>query len=417
MSFWSASLKLLTVGALAGGGWWAWNNGHLAPVEAQVRSWVGRPATPSPAAAPAARPRGGPVPVFVATAQVLDVPIEVDAIGTVVSGQTQLVRSRIDGEIAQVHFEEGAEVMAGDVLFTLDNRQIQAQLRQAEANLARNRTALANARREVDRFSELAGRDVVSRQRFDDIRNQAALLENSVRADEAVVEALRVQASYTTIRAAISGRTGQVTLTKGNTIRNSDAAGGTAVTIVQTKPIDVRFALAQRHLGDLRRSMAAGTATVVATPPGAGAAAGIVEFIDNQIETTTGTFQVKAAFANDEETLWPGMFVSVRVRLGTLPGAVQVPSAAVQVGQRGTFVYVARADQTVELRPVKVVREDAGRSTLESGVAGGERVVIDGHLRLSPGAAIQIREPGGARPPSGTPPQATATTPAPGRGS
>ncbi len=321
-----------------------------------------------------------------------DVPIDVTAVGTVAANQTQFVRSRIDGEIAKVHFEEGGDIRAGDVIITLDNRQITAQLRQSEANMARDRTSLQNAKREVSRYSELVGRDFVSKQKFDDLNNQVAVLESQVRADEAAVESLRVQLSYTTIRAAITGRAGAVNLTQGNAVKGNDT--GTIVTINQVQPIDVKFGLPQRHFAALRDSMAKNEAVVTAGPPGSGARAkGAVDFIDNTIDPASGTFQVKATFANEKLTLWPGMFVETTLRLGIQKQTAAIPSGAIQTGQQGTFVYVVKPDDTAEVRLVTVSRDTGQIAAIEKGLQIGERVVIDGQLRLVNGSKVEARAP------------------------
>lgn len=385
------------IAVIAGGAYYAKEKGYLdKPIEmarAQMGALMGAPAPQ--AAAPAAPPVGGrpaarPVPVIVVPVAAQDVPIDVGAVGTVAANLQQFVRSRVDGEIAKVHFEEGAEVRAGDVIISLDNRQISAQLKQAEANMARNRTSLANAKREVTRYSELVGRDFVSKQKFDDLNNQAAVLEAQVRADESAVEALRVQLSYTSIRAAITGRAGAVNLTQGNAVKGNDA--GTIVTINQVQPIDVKFGLPQRHFAALRESMARGEAVVTAGPPGSKERAkGAVDFIDNAIDPASGTFQVKASFANENLTLWPGMFVETTLRLGIQKQTPAIPTGALQTGQQGTFVYVIKPDDTAEVRLVTVARDTGVVAAIEKGLQIGERVVIDGQLRLVNGTKVEAR--------------------------
>jgi len=381
------------IAVVAGGGYYAKEAGYLdKPIE-MARAQMGTPAPQ--AAAPAAPPVGGrpaarPVPVVVVPVAAQDVPIDVSAVGTVAANQQQFVRSRVDGEIAKVHFEEGSQVRAGDVIVTLDNRQITAQLKQSEANMARNRTSLANAKREVARYSELVGRDFVSKQKFDDLTNQVAVLEAQARADEAAVEALRVQLSYTTIRASITGRAGALNLTPGNAVKGNDA--GTIVTINQVQPIDVKFGLPQRHFSALRESMARGEAIVTAGPPGSkDRATGAVDFIDNTIDSASGTFQVKASFANENLTLWPGMFVETSLRLGIQKQTPAIPTGALQNGQQGTFVYVIKPDDTAEVRLVTVSRDTGVVAAIEKGLQVGERVVIDGQLRLVNGTKVEAR--------------------------
>ncbi len=404
------------IAIIAGGVYFANEKGYLDQPVAYARAQLG---LPSPAAAnPAPAPLGGrpaarSVPVVFAPVTLQDVPIDIRAVGAVAANMQQFVRSRVDGEIAKIHFEEGAEVRAGDVIITLDNRQISAQLKQAEANLARNRTNLANAKREVGRFRELVGRDFVSKQKFDDLNNQVAVLEAQVRADESVVEGLQVQLSYTSIRASITGRAGAVNLSQGNAVKGNDS--GTIVTINQVQPIDVRFGLPQRHFAALRESMSRGEAIVTAAPPGATESArGAVDFIDNAIDPASGTFQVKASFANESLMLWPGMFVETTLRLGVMKQTLAIPSGALQTGQQGTFVYVIRQDDTAEVRPVVVSRDTGVVAVVQTGLQAGERVVIDGQLRLTNGSKVEAR-PAAASPsataPAATAPAATAQAP------
>jgi multidrug efflux system membrane fusion protein len=394
------------IAVIAGGAYYAKEKGYLdKPIE-MARAQLGAPAPQ--AATPAAPPVGGrpparPVPVIVVPVAAQDVPIDVSAVGSVAANLQQFVRSRVDGEIVKIHFEEGAEVRAGDVIISLDNRQISAQLKQAEANMARNRTSLANAKREVARYSELVGRDFVSKQKFDELNNQVAVLEAQSRADESAVEGLRVQLSYTTIRAAITGRAGAVNLTQGNAVKGNDS--GTIVTINQVQPIDVKFGLPQRHFAALRESMARGEAIVTAGPPGAkDRARGAVDFIDNAIDPASGTFQVKASFANEDLTLWPGMFVETTLRLGIQKQTAAIPTRALQTGQQGTFVYVIKPDDTAEVRLVTVSRDTGVVAAIEKGLEIGERVVIDGQLRLVNGTKVEAR-------PAPTPPAETAQAP------
>jgi multidrug efflux system membrane fusion protein len=229
------------------------------------------------------------------------------------------------------------------------------------------------------------------------------VLEAQSRADESAVEGLRVQLSYTTIRAAITGRAGAVNLTQGNAVKGNDS--GTIVTINQVQPIDVKFGLPQRHFAALRESMARGEAIVTAGPPGSNARArGAVDFIDNAIDPASGTFQVKASFANEDLTLWPGMFVETTLRLGIQKQTAAIPTRALQTGQQGTFVYVIKPDDTAEVRLVTVSRDTGVVAAIEKGLEIGERVVIDGQLRLVNGTKVEAR-------PAPTPPAETAQAP------
>jgi multidrug efflux system membrane fusion protein len=324
-------------------------------------------------------------------------PILVSAIGTVQSIATVMIKSRVDGEIAKVNFEEGQEVKEGDILFILDDRAVRAQLQQAEATLERDRAQLERNQLEVKRQTELAGRGVASAQKLEDVKTSVAVYEATVRASEATVENARVNLNYTTIRAPITGRTGSVALKRGNVVKAVDTAPTVMplVTITQLRPIYVTFTVPERHLADLRAAMAEGQVAVVATIPSQPQApvTGTLTFIDNQVDVATGTISLKAKFANDDDRLWPGQFVNVTLTLGVQANAVVVPSVAVQVGPNGPYVFVIRQDSTVELRLVKPDRIAGDETVIASGLAAGERVVVDGQLRLGNGTRVNAQGP------------------------
>jgi len=327
-------------------------------------------------------------------------PILVSAIGTVQSIATVMIKSRVDGEIAKVHFEEGQEVKEGDILFTLDDRAVRAQLQQAEATLERDRAQLERNQLEVKRQSELAGRGVASAQKLEDVKTSVAVFEATVRASEATVENARVNLNYTTIRAPITGQTGSIALKRGNVVKAVDTAPAVMplVTITQLRPIYVTFTVPERHLADLRAARAEGQVVVVATIPSQPQApiTGTLTFIDNQVDVATGTISLKAKFANDDDRLWPGQFVNVTLTLGIQANAVVVPSVAVQVGPNGPYVFVIRQDSTVELRLIKPDRVAGDKTVIASGLAADERVVVDGQLRLGNGTRVNAQAPQGA---------------------
>src|ERR1700730_16787622 len=280
-------------------------------------------------------------------------PIQVTAIGSVQSIATVMVKSRIDGEIAEVHFKEGQEVKEGDLLFTLDDRALKAQLAQSEATLERDRASLQRAKLEVARQSGLATRGVASAQKFEDVETSLAVLEATVRAAEAAVENARVNLNYATILAQISGRTGSVALKKGNLVKATELSSQMPlVTISQLRPIYVPFTVPEGRLPELRAAEAEGSLPVVVTIPSQPQTpiTGTLAFIDNQVDVATGAITLKAEFANDDTRLWPGQFVNVTLTLGVQANAVAVPSAAIQIGQNGPYVFVIREDSTVELR-------------------------------------------------------------------
>jgi len=341
-----------------------------------------------------------PVPAQLVVADVAaqsPTPILVNAIGTVQSIATVMIKARMDGEIAEVHFEEGQEVNEGDVLFTLDDQGVRAQLQQAEANLERDRAQLERNKLEVTRQTELAHRGVASAQKLEDTTTSVAVTEATVRASEAAVENARVNLAYTTIRAPITGRTGSISLKRGNVVKAMDTAPNVVplVTITQLRPIYVSLTVPERYLPDLRAAMAAGPVPVAATARGqTGApATGTLTFIDNQVDVTTGTIALKARFANDDERLWPGQFVNVTLTLGNQENAIVVPSVAIQIGPNGPYVFVIRPDSTVELRLVKPDRMVGDKTVVAQGIAAGERVVVDGQLRLGNGTRVTVQAP------------------------
>jgi len=325
----------------------------------------------------------------------MDAPIEVSAIGTVQPIAAVMVKSRIDGEITQVHFEEGQEVKEGDLLFSLDDRAARAQLRQSEANLERDRAQLQRFHQEVARQTGLAKSGVASAQKLEDTMTSEAVFEATVRAGEAAVETARVILNYTTIRAPITGRTGSVAFKRGNIVKAVDTAQVVLplVAITQLRPIYVAFTIPERHLADLRAAQAAGRLPVIVTVPDKpqSPVTGTLTFIDNQVDSATGTISLKATFANDDTRLWPGQFVSVTLRLGTQANAIAAPSVGIQIGQNGPYVFLIRQDSTAELRLVRVDRTVGNKTVIAEGLAAGDRIVVDGQLRLGNGMRVNVQ--------------------------
>ncbi|MDJ1159937.1 efflux RND transporter periplasmic adaptor subunit [Chelatococcus sp. SYSU_G07232] len=331
-----------------------------------------------------------PVSVAVGKAQRKAMPVRIDSIGIVQTVASVTLRSRVDSQITEVLFEDGAFVRAGDVLFKLDARQIEAQIKQAEANLARDRASLTYAASDLKRQETLAKRDFASEQKLDTARTQVATLEAAVAAGEAAVENLKVQGSYYTVTAPISGRVGAAGLKVGNVAKTGEAATPLAV-INQTSPIYVAFALTQRRLPEIREAMQAGTASVLATPQGYGKGAeGKIAFIDNTVDATTGTITVRGIFENADEFLWPGTLCNVRLTLRMEPDAVAVPREAVQTSQTGDFVFVVE-NGSARVNPVSVDRTVDGEAVIATGLRGDETVVTDGHLLLTDGARVAPR--------------------------
>jgi len=341
---------------------------------------------------PRARPPATAQPVVADVAVETSMPIQITAIGSVQSMATVMIKSRIDGQIKDVHFNEGQEVKEGDVLFTLDDRALRAQLAQSEATLERDRASLQRAKLEVARQSGLATRGVASAQKFEDVETTLAVFEATVRAGEAAVENARVNLAYATIAAPISGRTGSIAFKKGNLVKATELSTTTPlVTITQLRPIYVIFTVPEGHLAALRA--AAGSLPAVATIPSEPQTpiTGALVFIDNQVDVATGTIMLKAGFANDDTRLWPGQFVNVTLSLGMQADAVVLPSAAVQIGQNGPYVFLIRSDSTVEMRRVRVDRTLGGRTIVAEGLAAGDRIVVDGQLRLANGTLVAVQ--------------------------
>jgi RND family efflux transporter MFP subunit len=301
-------------------------------------------------------------------------------------------------------------VKPGDLLFRLDSRGIEAQIRQQEAALSRSRAQLDQAQRDVKRQEQLAANEFASKQRLDDARTTVETLSAQIRGDEAALDNLKVQLSYYTIRAPSGGRAGVAGLKAGNIAKTGDASGA-LVTIVQVTPIYVAFSVPQRLLPEIRTAMADGTAKVTATPQGsAESLEGKIAVIDNTVDPQSGTITLRAIFDNPKDLLWPGALCNVRVILRTEPEAVSIPTEAVQSGQSGNYVFVV-ADGTARVRPVTVARSVDGRAVIGTGLDGSETVVTDGHLLLNEGSKVEIRQrpgPGKApAPPSGGKPPAT----------
>ncbi|HKB13056.1 MAG TPA: efflux RND transporter periplasmic adaptor subunit [Vicinamibacterales bacterium] len=349
---------------------------------------------PQPGGGGGGRGGGGnaAVPVTIATAVRKSMPITIQGIGTVIAASTVSVRAQITGEMTSVDFKEGEDVEKGQVLVTLDKRPLEAILAQAEATLEKDSAQAANARAQAVRYQDLDKRGIATREQVDTIRTQAAALEATVAADRAAVENAKIQLTYATIVSPMSGRTGLLQVHPGNLVRAQDTQP--IVTINRITPVYVSFSVPEAQLPALKRYIAAqGTlpATAMAPTETGKPSTGRVNFIDNAVDPTTGTIKVKGTFLNEDRHLWPGQFVNVVVTLTSDTNAIVVPSAAVQTGQQGTYVFIVKPDQTVEFRTVTVARVAGDETVVQSGVAAGETVVTDGHLRLNPGSRISVK--------------------------
>ena len=337
------------------------------------------------------------VPVQVAIAMQQDVPRRVEAIGTVQALRTVNVKSQVDGIIAEVHFKEGDELKAGDPLVTLDRRPFENAVLQARAALANARAQNAQAVADAERSSHLDQQSAISKEAYAQYLTKAESAKAEVQAREAALANAELQLGYTEICAPIAGRTGQRLLHEGALVKANDNSF-TLVTINQLAPVAVVYSVPERSLDEIRASLAAGRVTVGVTDRTTGITHGNGQlvFVDNTIDPTTGMITLKAVFPNDDQALWPGRFVYVVTQTGLDPGAIVVPSTAVQNSQTGSTVYVLKPDQTVELRVVKVARTTGDSTLLASGVKAGETVVTDGQLRLLPGMKAEPRPAAGA---------------------
>jgi multidrug efflux system membrane fusion protein len=344
------------------------------------------------------RPDPGPVPVLVATATEQSLPVQLRAVGTVEASASVEVRARVGGEIRQVHFKEGSEVKKGDWLFSIDPRPLQVALDEARARLQRDQVLLAQAEAEAQRYGDLVKQEYVTRQQHDQAQANAAALRASVAVDEAAVASATLQLEYARITAPIGGRTGSVLVHAGNVTGPGDPRP--LVVILQTRPVHVRFALPARHLADVRAAVAGQQPLAVQVLVGGQAGStpidGRLDFVDNAVNAGSGTVELKALFDNVDALLWPGQFVDVVLTLGAQDRALVVPTAAVQTGQQGDFVYVVGEDGTAAVQPVVVGRSAGELSAVEGGLRAGLTVVIDGQLRLLPGSRVAVRQPPGA---------------------
>lgn len=327
------------------------------------------------------------VSVEVAVAEKKVIPVEVDSIGTVTPIASVALKSRLETTVVAVHFEDGARVRQNDVLFTLDSRQLDAQIAQAEGTLAKDSAQLAGAERDLRRFSDLVAKGATTQLNVDNARTQVDMLRAAVKADQAVIDNLKVQKSYTEIRAPISGRASAAMVKVGNLVRPADT--GPIATINQTSPIYVTFAVPQRLLNDLREATAAGVAQVAAVPPGGRAERGKVAMIDNTVDAATGMISARALMENTAETLWPGTIVNTTLTLRA-EDVVAVPTVAVQRSQSGEFVFVI-TDGVARVQPVKVARTHRGMSIIAEGLSHGDTVVTDGQMALTNGTRVQPR--------------------------
>lgn len=335
----------------------------------------------------------------VTTAAVVTKPMSVNVrvVGNVEAASTVAIRAQVNGELKTIEFKEGQDVSAGQLLFTLDPRPFELALRQAEVQLARDTSQLKNADAQLTRSTEMLAKGLVAPAAHDVTLAQANALKGALAADQVAIENAKLQLSYTRISAPVSGRTGALLVNEGALVRVNDATP--LVVINQVSPVYVSFAVPARLLDQIRSERDHHGLKVLAAPAGASgpSLSGTVTFLDNAVDAATDTIRLKATFPNRDRRLWPGAFVDVTLQLAENPKAVVVPNAAVQPSQQGQIVYVVKADQTVEVRAVTVAWVEGAETVVERGLTPGETVVVNGQLRLTPGARVAIAEPGGQR--------------------
>jgi membrane fusion protein, multidrug efflux system len=330
------------------------------------------------------------VPVSVAEAAERNVPVQVTAIGNVEAYSTVTIKSLVDGEIQKAYFTQGQDVRKGDHLFTIDPLPFKATLQQAEANLARDEAQAKNARQQLQRNSQLEKSGIISKDQYDQFQTNVSALEASVHADQAAVEQAKIRLGYCSIYSPIDGRTGSLLVYPGNLVKTNDTS---LVVINQISPTYVDFSVPEQYLGQIKSYQARSRLRVLASIPNdeAKPAAGRLTFLNNTVDSATGTIVLKATFPNQDHRLWPGQFVNVTMDLTVQPKATVVPSQAVQTGQEGKFIFVVKPDQTAEVRPVEAGTSVNGVTVIERGIKPGETVVTNGQLRLYPGAKVSIK--------------------------
>src|SRR5262252_1008143 len=333
----------------------------------------------------------GPVPVLAATVTRADVPVYLDAVGTIKALNTVTVRPQVDGRLLSVNFKEGDDVKKGDVLALIDPVIYQAQLDQAVAKKAQDEAQLANSRIDLERYEKLAATAAINKQQADTQRALVAQNVALVQADQAAIDNARATLGYTTITAPLDGRTGIRMVDQGNYVRAADATSAIVV-ITQLRPISVLFNPPQQELPQLNSAFAKGPLTVEAQPSDTDEIIdrGVLRVVDNQVDQTTGTVKLKAEFPNANLQLWPGQFVNIRLLIDTLKQVTVIPTGAVQRGPNGTFVYVVKDDNTVTMRPITVQKQDETQTVVKTGLQPDDRVVTTGFVRLTEGSKISI---------------------------
>ncbi|SFH94714.1 membrane fusion protein, multidrug efflux system [Bosea sp. OK403] len=375
------SIAFLAAVAVSTGAWFTTSRGAVDPGEGARAARAGRSG------------EGAPVAVVTAQAERANMPVRKRAIGFVETPASVVVKSRLDSQLMEQHVVDGQFVKAGDLLFTLDDRDLKAQIEKDEAAIARDQAVHKRTEADLARYQQLLLKNAGTQQSVDQATADERSAAATILSDKATLDADKLKLGYTRILAPIDGRAGAVQVTPGNLV-GANSTGLGLVTLTQMKPLRVTFTLPERDLSVLQRALGSGRAIpVTASVPDSGKppAQGILNFVDSTVDMTSGTITAKASFSNDDLALWPGQYVDVEIAADTLIGTTVVPTVAVQTGQKGAYVYVAKADQTAELRQIKVALSDGDRTALSEGLEPGERVVTDGQMRLKTGVRIRER--------------------------
>jgi multidrug efflux system membrane fusion protein len=378
------TIAVLTTAVIAAGVWFNTSRGAVDPGEGAHSARAGRGGD------------GAPVAVTTAVAERADMPVRKRAIGFVETPASVVVKSRLDSQIVEQHVVDGQFVRKGDLLFTLDDRDLRAQIEKDEAAIARDEATHKRAESDLSRYQQLLAKNAGTQQSVDQATADERSAAATILSDKATLDADKLKLGYTKITAPIDGRAGAVQVTPGNLV-GANSTGAGLVTITQMQPLRVGFTMAEGDLPVLRRALGANPpAPVFATVAGAGGARaeGTLNFIDSVVDRASGTIAAKAAFPNADLALWPGQYVDVEIAADTLKGTTIIPTVAVQTGQKGPYVYVVKPDETVALRQVEVALSDGGRTAIASGLAPAERVVIDGQMRLKQGTHIRDKSTG-----------------------
>lgn len=328
-------------------------------------------------------------PVTASAALKQNIERKLNIVGNVLPSATVGIKTRVTGELQEVHFKEGDNVNAGQVLFTIDQRPYAASLREAEARVAKTSAQLRKAEEDMKRYSKLVGEGYISREAYDQSVTDAAALRASISADKAAAENAALQLAYCTITSPINGRAGTIKADKGNMIKAN--ADDSIVTVDTLEPVYVLFAVPESYLPIIAERQKQHPITVRVTPTGGKSVEGLLTFIENTVDTRTGTLKMRGTFDNTDRSLWPGQFVQVVMTLGTVNDAITVPSRAVQSGRGESYVYVVDAEKKAQYRTVEIGLESDGLSVISKGLTPGEMVVEDGQVRLAPGIPVEIR--------------------------